>query len=202
MSYVKAEDRRQQVIDAARRVLTREGVGALSMRAVAREAGTLLSNVSYVFPAKEGMLRAVQAQILEDFTRDYNLVVDSSLPVAASVDRGLRQLWHDIEDFGFGRQVVQYELTAHALRTDGMRDFAQWQYEQFSAIVARWCNQLLALPDVDSSLHAQPLARLIVATMDGMLLQFLADPDGASTADVLDLLIRTVTGVVAANNDA
>jgi len=48
MPYVEASVRSKQLVSAAQAVLTRDGVGRLTMRAVAKEAGVLLGTVTYV----------------------------------------------------------------------------------------------------------------------------------------------------------
>ena len=75
MPYVEASVRSRQLVEAARRVLIRDGVGRLTMRAVAAEAGVLLGTVTYVFPSKEMLLRAV----IEDVTAEIAEVLKSSV---------------------------------------------------------------------------------------------------------------------------
>ena len=59
MPYVESALRTKQAVAAARAVLVREGVGRTTMRAVASEAEIPLDTLQYVFPTKQGLLRAV-----------------------------------------------------------------------------------------------------------------------------------------------
>ena len=62
MARVTAErvlQTKRELLDAARTVLTRDGLGNLSTRAVAQAAGTQMSQIQYHFGSKEGMILAL-----------------------------------------------------------------------------------------------------------------------------------------------
>ncbi len=56
--YAAGEERRQALIDAALRIIGREGLAAVTHRAVAREAGTSIGPTTYHFESKADMIRA------------------------------------------------------------------------------------------------------------------------------------------------
>ena len=66
MPYIEASVRREQLVAAARRALTREGVARTSLRVVAAEAGVPLGTLQYVFPSKEQLLRAVIEDLVDE----------------------------------------------------------------------------------------------------------------------------------------
>ena len=43
-------------------------------------------------------------------------------------------------------RLVQMELVIHALRTPGLEGLADWQYEQYTAVVAAWCEEAAMRP--------------------------------------------------------
>lgn len=53
---VDHEERRRRIADAAARIATTEGLGALTFREVAREAGVSVATVQYYFGTKEQLL--------------------------------------------------------------------------------------------------------------------------------------------------
>ena len=62
MARVTAErvvQTKRELLDAARLVLTRDGLANLSTRAVAQAAGTQMSQIQYHFGSKEGMILAL-----------------------------------------------------------------------------------------------------------------------------------------------
>src|SRR5262249_1010283 len=65
---LNAEDwagRQSQILDAALRLLAREGIGGVSMRAVSREAGVALGLVGYYYDDKTSLIRAALERIGE-----------------------------------------------------------------------------------------------------------------------------------------
>lgn len=59
VSAKRVEQTKQELLDAARIVLTRDGLANLSTRAVATAAGTQMSQIQYHFGSKEGMILAL-----------------------------------------------------------------------------------------------------------------------------------------------
>src|SRR6516164_2150980 len=92
MPYVDASVRSKQLVAAAQRVLIRDGVGRLTMRAVAAEAGVLLGTVTYVFKSKEMLLRAV----IEDVTTEIAEVLKSSADTGRGLEHAIR---HGLDQF-------------------------------------------------------------------------------------------------------
>ena len=66
MTYMSQVDRRQQLIDAAIRVLQRDGVGHVTTRAIAAEAGAPLASIHYTFGSKDEIVRAAFEQVITD----------------------------------------------------------------------------------------------------------------------------------------
>src|SRR3954469_19945780 len=58
MAHVPTEVRRQQLIDAAMAVISREGVDGATTRRIADEAGAPLATLHYCFQTKENLLWA------------------------------------------------------------------------------------------------------------------------------------------------
>ena len=83
MAYVKASVRSAQLVEAARRVLARDGVQGATMRGVATEAGVPLGTLSYVFGSKEQLLKAVIQDVSEE--------IAEVLRESAETDKGLEQ---------------------------------------------------------------------------------------------------------------
>jgi AcrR family transcriptional regulator len=186
--YVRVAERRGQIIAAARRALERDGVSRTTMRSVAAEAGIPLSNLHYAFQSKEQIFRAVLEDIITELSKSLELHAARGAGLAGTLRQGL------VPAFGRGirhpqRQLLQYELTTYALRTAGLVDLARWQYQQYCDIIADWCRQAAAEAGEVCAVDFDVLARLLVASMDGLVIQQLADPDEARAAADLDKVI-------------
>lgn len=64
------QETRKRIIEAARRVLVREGSNGFSLRKVAAEAGLSLSNVQYYYPTRVALLEGILAGFIEE-NQDY-----------------------------------------------------------------------------------------------------------------------------------
>jgi AcrR family transcriptional regulator len=194
MPYVKADERRSQVIAAARAVLARDGVAGTTMRSVAAEAQTPLGNLHYVFQTKEQLFRAV----LEDFVNQMrsDLVMHSPRGggLARSLREGLRGTWTRAMRSGAGMHLLQYELTTYALRTPGLTDLARWQYEQYCEAIEGWCRKAADDAGEVCAIGFDALARILVAALDGLILQYVSDPDDNRAGDDLE---HVITGAIA-----
>jgi TetR/AcrR family transcriptional regulator, regulator of biofilm formation and stress response len=58
---------RQEIVEAAGRVVVADGLSAVTHRAVAAEAGVPLARTTYHFPTVDALLRAVQRHLTERF---------------------------------------------------------------------------------------------------------------------------------------
>ena len=199
MPYVEASVRSKQLVAAAQAVLIRDGVGRLTLRAVAKEAGVLLGTVTYVFPSKEMLLRAV----IEDVVAGIAEVLKSSLKSSADTGRGLehairdgaQRFWTTLVEDQEGLQIIQYELTIYALRTPGLESMARWQYDRYARIVAAWCQEAASNAGETCAVPFDTLARVLVAAVDGLILQYVCDPDMTRAREDLQAVIEMVVSL-------
>jgi len=199
MPYVEASVRSKQLVSAAQAVLTRDGVGRLTMRAVAKEAGVLLGTVTYVFPSKEMLLRAV----IEDVVAGIAEVLKSSLATATgrglehAIREGVQRFWATLVEDQEGLQIIQYELTIYALRTPGLESMARWQYDRYARIVAAWCQEAASIAGETCAVPFDTLARVLVAAVDGLILQYVCDPDVTRSREDLQAVIEMLVSLAA-----
>jgi AcrR family transcriptional regulator len=194
MPYVEASVRSKQLVEAAQAVLIRDGVAGLTMRAVAKEAGVLLGTVTYVFPSKEMLLRAV----IEDVTAGTAEILKSSLGTATggglehAIRDGAQRFWTTQVEDQEGLQIIQYELTIYALRTPGLESMARWLYDRYARIVAAWCQEAASNAGETCAVPFDTLARVLVAAIDGLVLQYVCDPDATRAREDLQAVIDMV----------
>jgi AcrR family transcriptional regulator len=188
MVYVESAVRSRQIIAAARVVIARDGVASTTVRAVAQEAGIPLGTLQYVFPTKQQLLRAVIEDLVEELASNLLSSVPPGSDPEYAIGHGIRTFWNDlVVGDAEGVQLAQYELTTYALRTAGLEELARWQYERYTDVVAGWLQR--AATPVD----ARRLARLIVAGIDGLILQYVANPDPDRGRDDIEAMIAMIT---------
>ena len=92
-------------------------------------------------------------------------------------------------------QLMQYELTTYALRTAGQEDLARWQYEQYCGVVAAWLQEAADNASETSAVPCARLGRMMVAVMDGLILQRICDPDASRSRGDLDAMVEMIVGL-------
>jgi AcrR family transcriptional regulator len=204
VARVKAAERHGQIVAAARRVLASVGVQATTLRAVAAEAGIPLGTLQYVFPARDQLLRAVIGAVVEDIETLLRAELNPANGLSATLRQGVQSFWHTLVENEVGLQLMQYELTMYALRTEGLGELASWQYGRYRAVITELCEEAARASGERCALGFDALGRLVVAVVDGLILQYVAHPDKERSqrdlTHALDMLIlladpRPVAGI-------
>lgn len=195
MPYVESAVRSKQAVAAARAVLLRDGVGGLTMRAVATEAGIPLGTLQYVFPSKQGLLRTVFEDIVAEIAELLRGSAELDAGLEHAIRVGLRNFWAELVVNHHDLQLVQYELVTHALRTPGLEELPRWQYEQYIEIVANWLEWAATKAKEETAIPFDRLARVLVAGIDGLILQHVVNPDEDRSVEDLDALVDTVVSL-------
>lgn len=197
MAYVEASVRRGQIVSAARAVLVRDGVGRTTLRAVATEAGIPLGTLHYVFPSKESLLHAVIEDVVDEIAALLKTTAEVDGGLAHAIRQGLRGFWVQLVANQPNLQLVQYELVTFALRTPGLEHLSRWQYQRYCRIVAQWCQEAAQYSGETCAVPFDRLARIVVAGVDGLILQRVCEPDAERSAEDLDAFIEMVVGLAA-----
>lgn len=177
MTYVKASVRSAQLVEAARRVLVRDGVHGATLRGVASEADVPLGTLSYVFGSKEQLLKAVIQDVTEEIAEVLRESAETDNGLEQAIRAGMDTFWTSLVVEERWLQVMQYELAMYSLRTPGLEPLARWQMDRYCRIVAAWCQQAANDANELCAVPFDALARVMVASVDGMILQYVADPD-------------------------
>ena len=174
MIIVELTPRQAEFADVALRLLTREGIGSVTFRTVAAEAGMSVGAVQKAFPSKDLMLRVMLARLRETSAGLVRLEPGGPTVEAWLVERMLSQLPLDEP-----RRAAELQRVAFAERAafdpDIAAAVAASDHELRDALAellrqAQASGQLSASVDVDAAAWA---AR---AFIQGMASQLLYDP--------------------------
>ena len=83
------EQTREQLLETAARILSEEGVGAVSVRRLASEVGTSTRAIYSLFDSKEGLLRALFRRAADTFARIHEAVPMQDDPLEELIPLGL-----------------------------------------------------------------------------------------------------------------
>jgi AcrR family transcriptional regulator len=174
----------RRLVAAARRLLARGGFEALTVEAVAAEAGAYRDAVRYYFGSKAAFIATVVDALAHDQSLEGALKT-RDLPaggerVRALVDADLR-LAEDLSSF---RDF--FTILPHALRDDELRERVARLYDWYRALYVRALDGQDEARTADLRAHAH----LMAAMTDGLAVQKLLDPEQVDLEALYELWAR------------
>ena len=128
MNRLPVAERREQLIEAALAVASRDGIDAATVRAVAAEAGVSLGVVHYCFQDKDELLRAMAHAITSaNLERSLGELPPEADDPESVIEGVIDALWAGIRE-SRGPQLLSYELTTSSLRHAELNQVAIEQY--------------------------------------------------------------------------
>ena len=182
--YAKGVAKREAILDAALPVFGTVGFHGASLREIARQCGVSHQSLMHYFPTKDALLMAVLRRR----------------------DEKLRAHFHDAGGMGLGEllALAEYNVdvpavialfstaSAEATATEHpAHDYYAEYYAQIVASTTAWLRPAERRGWLREGFTAETAARVVLAAVDGLQLQWLYDP----TVRVVDLL-RLVVGTL------
>jgi AcrR family transcriptional regulator len=165
---------RDRLLDAAIEIAGREGLNAVTYRAVAARVGVAHGLVRHHFGTREQML-------IEAFRRAARQDTDDVRLEAGSIEEFGSRLVATLNSSG-ERQLLQFDETTHAVRGDLPLDNVRGLYERYIAHVHRTLENV-GVEDTEGIMSG-----LVFAALDGVVLQHMVFRDDARTEQLLEQL--------------
>jgi AcrR family transcriptional regulator len=183
-----ADARRTALVEAALRVMSRDGLAAGTTRAIVAEAGMSLASFHYAFGSRDDLLRELVHRVvgheLSAATADIPPGADLADCLRAAAAGYLEHLEREP-----GAEQLMLELALHSLRDPALQPLARQQYRAYTAAATRLLEQAAALTGARWRRPVPELARLLVTLIDGATTTWLVDRDTAATRAVLDAAV-------------
>ena len=174
----------EALLDAAVRVFSERGVGALTYRAVAAEANVTHGLVGYHFGSREALVHATLAKVAANSIEGSEI-----LPASGELSDFLAEL-PAMTAADTDGAAAQFELAIVGYRDPELGAETRALYRRYIGVVAEALEQFGI--EVDD-----PTARLVFAALDGLVLQQVIFGDAAQTEESLavlrDLLARVAS---------
>jgi TetR/AcrR family transcriptional repressor of bet genes len=177
----KSTDRKRDLAAAALRCLARDGYASLTARKIAAEAGMALGHVSYHFATMDDLLAAAYAQASDDLRQTTTSLLAAKATPLDRLDAFLRAGFTE----AFLTQAhlrMRIDLWSAALSHPAIADTERALYDRYRAELV---TLLTALAAPDKAPHVAPVSDLIMATLDGLWLDWMRRRDEGSTANGL-----------------
>lgn len=163
----------KRILEAARRVVAAGGIGALSMQAVADEAGELKSTVAYQFGDKAGLISALLDSVIHDRDVMAAEVLDR-LPTGSQRVHYLLRHQREVAATGEYWRLL-FALVPEIAKDDRLRERYGELFRSYQRL------DLMAIgigPDEEPTPEAQCFASLLLAVVEGFALQRELTPEG------------------------
>ncbi len=181
----RGEKRRLELLEATLRVLAREGSSAVTMRAVAAEAGVPTTATTYYFESKRDLLLEVWRLHAEREAARVAEAIDA-MAVETSpkvIGDEMAEFVHDSVGPGRDRLLAEIELLLEAARESHLEELTRvWHQAIRERMRSRLEEAGSTTPELD--------ARIVIAVMAGLELDNLACADGGTMSDLRELFAR------------
>ncbi|HRO30702.1 TetR/AcrR family transcriptional regulator [Citricoccus sp.] len=193
---IPAEQRREEFIEAAARVIAQEGVERATTRRIAQEAGAPLAALHYCFHSKEELLEAVQEYLSRDFASRLPPLPPEVRGLEAAIAAHADRVWQRITEHP-EEQVATFELLLRRYRQSQEDSESQAQanlemyqawFRSTSSIYARAAEE--AGEPVPNNLLL--ITQLFIAGIDGLSMLYVASPELVQPQPMLDVLVRSI----------
>lgn len=176
MAYAKSERSVAQIVQAATRVLARQGYARTSLLDIAREAGMSKGALHYHFPSKESLVSKVLENALERIAnRTLDVWQASSGDPLEALRSSVRELWV-VRRSRTDEVAVVADLMAQALYDESLKP----QLAGYFRFAAQQVNQTL-LPHLAKMglrlrVPDELVPRILVGLLDGLAMQHYVEP--------------------------
>lgn len=210
LNRLPADERRTQLVESALSIAEQRGVSAVTVRAVAEEAGVSLGVVHYCFESKEALIAAMGETLILQLSASmqHAFAQVRHAPDLSGIQGleellhiGLTGMWPTIEATP-DRQLLTYEITAQALRSRnlGAERAGAVAHDQYRIMDEHATAFLAECAEISGTVWTEPLdsiARLSLAMIDGLVLRWLVDRDSDSTIAEFGKMVHVIANKAA-----
>lgn len=180
---VDHEARRREIRAAAVRVLARDGTLNQGLVAVADEAGMNRAAIYHYYRDREALLHDVATDLLESEERAFAAALTAEGGAAARITEVARAVAARFDEWA---ELGGALLEIWARNPDRVRELLRALRKVLVALV----REGQARGEITRSMSAESLATILIAIIDGVMLQVLIDPSGTPRGKRLERTIE------------
>ena len=189
---IKHNEKRQEILNAAKRCFARDGLKSASMSSICAEARMSPGHLYHYFASKNEILSAVMQMVLEEIARDYGRTMETSDALATLISEAMMDRVRE----DTGGHVLIIDMLADADRNSVVADILQDYSARMQELMADFLREGQANTRIDPSLDPAATAAIIIALVDGVKMMGLRQPgvDRVKAIEMLRvLLLRFLT---------
>jgi AcrR family transcriptional regulator len=199
MVRIAAAQRREELIQAALRVIAREGVAAATTRAIVAEADMSLASFHYAFRSRDELLTEVIRFVVDNEALAASAVLAFDTDVRTTIRRGLKA-FIDLVASDPLREQAMLELTQYALRNPELGPSARLQYASYYRAAATILEAAAQQLGIRWKRPIHEMARILITLTDGLTMGWLVDRDTFATERVIDFAADALASLAIPNS--
>ncbi len=187
---VKHEEKREEILGAAWRCLSRDGFAGASTADICKEAGISPGHLYHYFDSKEAIVTALTATGLERAeTRFHEMMQGSNALTAMISELDKHKKSRDQKHKIFNQFVL--ELLVESGRNPPLAKIVRANSRRLKGLLSEFLKSGQSRGQIDPKLDPEVAAGMLLGVMDGMKTLGLRDPkaDMAASIEQLQLLI-------------
>lgn len=185
---VDHDERRRELLSAARRVIVRDGIDAATTRAIAKEAGYSNGVLAHYFTDKDEILLSALRQSHQRIRERLARKVEGVSGLAALRELLLDNLPLDAERTQETRLEVSF--WSRSLASERLAEVQRAEAADLRAAVRELLGQARAAGELAAEENLDDLTEHLLALVDGLSLHLLLYPDRLRRVDLERLLLR------------
>ena len=160
--------RREEILGAAKACFARDGFHATSMRDIYRECGWSAGAVYNHFASKEEIVRALAEERLRQAQaqRDALELIEDPIEALRLMAAGTREVL--VRD---GNLLMDLQLAGESLRNESIAEVSRQTFDATLETVVGLLSRAQRTGDLDRSLDADALARILIGIFQGVVVQ-------------------------------
>jgi AcrR family transcriptional regulator len=195
MNRLTVAQRREQLTAVAMTIALRDGVDAITTRAVAREAGVRPSVLHYCFEDKHEMVAEMARLIATTATSYLDAALEHGGDISTRLHALAHALWRSLAERRH-YQLLLIEIATLGARDERLREVALAQLREQWAVSEHYLRRAAAETGVRFTVDVAHVARMVSAQIDGIQLAWIVDHDDVAARRAFHALADAALGWV------
>ncbi|NLJ74208.1 MAG: TetR/AcrR family transcriptional regulator [Firmicutes bacterium] len=177
----------EKILDAAYHCIAKDGYARTSLRQIAQEAGVAVSQISYHYTNKEGLLLAVVARAAQNYHEYMKGFMKEGMTPQEKGEQFIT-LFQEVLQTDPELFRVLYDLAGLALWSEPFRDRVR---DVFAGITEQITTEVFdadVLAELGNEYSAKTLASMLFGGLFGIAIQALLEPEDVSIRNSLSAL--------------
>jgi len=160
----KHEEKRMEILEAARRCFARSGFRGASISDICEEAGIRSGHLYHYFDGKEAIVEAMVEAGLAEAAAEFSRLEDDADPLAP-----LRsELQKFVKRAAAGERAIAIEILAEAARNPAMERIVRRHYERTKDLLAGSLRRAQKDGHIDPALDAHQTAGMLISLFEAV----------------------------------